>query len=394
MFLSSNRIPNHDTVAVISIETGSIVLTVVRVTPDSKSHIIYVRTLDLESRTEDTQGDILRRASTKIDEIFREITANKRSYLISRAKTLVLLSAPWNLSWREKVAIKRDTPFRITRDFIRESVENTFNSKHSDLSIISTHLMDIDMNGYKLENPIGKLTPSVEFDVFVESAPNEALSVIGAAISMHLPHGDVRFSTKAFASVEALVEKSQIKDFVLVLPEYEMTEIIIVRGGVIESCSSIPIGALSIGRGIFGGSIGQREIVGKMRRFISGMHHNGDSRGAVMRIDISKSEFLKRFYDVLWQMNASYICPSDVFVCGENPAIHLMVDWISGGDYGGDASSKNNFKVAALSGKDILLKDGFYGGKDLPFNSAVAVIAAKSLDGAFKKEKNKLKSSI
>ena len=385
-FLKSKFV--EKSVAVFAVETGGVTLTVVQIGADGKGQIAYAKRRSLETLPDDSPKDTLRKLSDRIEDIFQEISALKHHHLISKARTLVLLGSPWNLSWKESIVVQKDKPFRVTDDFIKDAVKNAFTKTHKGLSIISSHVMKMKMNGYTLSNPIGKTTASVEFEVYAESAPDEALLVIGDAISKHLPHGQIRFSTMMFASVDAIAQSLRAKDFIMVLPEHDVTELAIVKGGSIQAGASMPTGSLTISQELFlpaGGQaakndkISPKEALSKTKRFIAGALDATSMAAAVKTLDKIKGKFSADFRNLLWGMNESVLCPSAVFIGGRNIASYFMDDWIKKEDYASQTFTVDCLKVSVLGGGDIVPTNKLSGAKEIFFASAVSVVAAEAL---------------
>src|SRR3989344_9149222 len=135
-----HREKSSEPVAVFAIETGSVALSVIHVSPSGQGRIVAVHRKALDIKISDSPQDMMRKTAARMDEILNDMFKKKRAYLVARARTLVLLGASWNVSWRERVSIKKDKPFRVTNDTIKESVEDAFKASHSGLSIISSHV--------------------------------------------------------------------------------------------------------------------------------------------------------------------------------------------------------------------------------------------------------------
>ncbi|MES2060130.1 MAG: hypothetical protein V4438_03805 [Patescibacteria group bacterium] len=373
--LLKSKKPEAKTVATFAVESGSVTLTVIRIS-GKEAKIIFINRKSVNIEKQDAPKDALRKTIAKIEEIFAELLHQKFFHVIAKSKTLMLLGSSWSIAWRESVSIKKDKPFRLTKAFIKESIDQKFKSGHADLQIISSHLMSVSMNGYKIKDPIGKTTPALELDVFVEAAPIEALQAFSTLIEKYLPHSGISFSTTMFASAEAISEHMGEQNFILLLPEASSTEIAIVRDGAIHAGASLPFGSRTISRELFA-DLTDTEARHKLMQFIEKRLDAVLANKISGSIDAAKQKFLVDFHGALFSMSDSVLCPSVLFVGGKSPAAFFISDWIKKDDYAGQTLTANCFRLSALSGHDLLDKESF-SGKDLPFVSSISLTAAKS----------------
>ncbi len=393
-------------IAVFAVESGSVALTISRLKEAEAGSVVYVDRRALDIKDGDTPADCLRKTTNKIEEILNSLFARKYFHIIAKSKTLILLGSPWSISFAETIEIKKEKPFKLTEAFVKTSIEDKFGSTHADLDIVSSHLMEIRMNGYKIKEPFGKSTSAAEFETFIETAPKEALSAIHAAITKHLPHSGVKFSTINYAGVEAVARHTGEKSFILILPEANATEISIVKEGVIKGGASLPFGSLTLAKKIFSNvpstlRASEKEAISKIKRLIEGGLDDSEKVRTTPIIEDAKNNFLAAFHEALFAMSDTVLCPSIVYIGGKSPAAFFISDWIKKEDYGSRALTENCFKVSALSGIDIMNSTA-YSGNSLPFVSAVSAHAARSFvkaelnshmgeQGAFEIEINKLK---
>lgn len=367
--------PKVHPVAVFALETDSVTLTIVNVSEEKGGEVILVVRHSLGAVEGDSAADMIRKATTKMEQIFKDLFDTKRAHLISHASSLTLFGASWNISWKDKIVVKKDKPFHITKSLITDSVRDAFVSAHAGFSIISSHVMNVSLNGYKIKDPVGKIAPEVDFEVFIEAAPDEVLSALDAVVGKHLPHNKNRFSTLSYAAIDAVTQSTELNSFVLILPEHLITEITIVKDGSVHSSMSLPVGTLGLARQIFGKEISEHEAVSRARRFItSDLDLDMQSlSGTVNPFFETRKRFLESFRNALWDMNKSELCPNIIFIAGKSPAARFMSEWIRSEDYSGQIYTIESFKVSELSGEDLLK------GITAPFVSAVSKFAAESL---------------
>jgi hypothetical protein len=395
MFSFFKKREKDKVVAVVVMESGSVTLTVVSLagkdTLQSPGRILFFTRHNLPMNEGESMDDMLRHSSSMIDEAFKDLQKSKAFNLVSSAKALVLLGSPWNLSWSQNIKIKRDKPFRLTKETIRKSVHDNFDPTHPDMEIISSHVMSISVNGYKIKNPFDKATPEASFDVYVESAPSVVLQKIKQSVDKHLPHSDVRFTTLGYASAEAMIDYAKVngdyKSFILILPEECIVDVIVIQDGKVESIGSIPLGSLAIARKLFGSNLSAKEALDKSKRFISGELDENTVSSIAENYEKIKAEFGASFRDLLWSMKKGLLCPQNVFIGGRNHGAYFINEWVSKEDYGSRSFTSDCFKTQIISGSNFELNSNFLK-QDLPFVCAVSAHAATVVQKSFDIEAN------
>src|SRR3989344_1425652 len=382
-----NSKPAASPIAVFSIESGCIVLTIIDFDKDRKGELVYISRVSLESDVKLAPQELLRYACQKIDGMLKRLFDEKHTYAIARAKVLVILGSPWHISWSDKVLVKKERNFRVTENLINDSISESFNTTHKGMIILGKRIESVKMNGYQMKNPTGKSTASLELDVYIESAPSEVLVSVSEAIRKHIPHASISWSVYTFAAVSAIKECLGVKDFLLVIPEHEVTEIALVQNGIVQAEASLPWGSSSLARNLFGKkSSGIKEAISKTKRFITGTLSQKDQKSTSIAIEAEKKNFFLNFRNILWQMNTSVLFPDTVFIAGKTIAGYFAAEWIKKENYSGETFTIGGFKCTVLGGGDI--GDSLLRLKEMkskfPFVSAVSALAAKSFEISLK----------
>jgi hypothetical protein len=342
------------TYAVFCISTSSVTLSVIAKTGD-KEEVLFVSRFVLELDSEPTADKLLRLSIKKIDSIFEQVRSSKSYSLFnSRTEIIVMVGSPWHIGWKDEVSIERDKSFTVTKEFIDRAIIDSFNSAHKDLVTTSINIMCHRLNGYVMPNPVGKITKSLKLDVYISSVPKLFSDSITQAIKKHIPHHKIKLIPFNSCLNLALLETLSPRSFVVVVPENEVTEIFLVKDGVIYSEASIPFGGAALSRHLFGNeSSSTTESIAKTKRFISGDLDIADLESIQSKLDSTKTNFVTNFRDILWKINNTLILPNTLYVVGKNIASHFVADWIAKEEYTSETMTTAGFTIQQVSGSDI-----------------------------------------
>ncbi len=368
---------------ILGAETGRIILSIVRVEENRSEKILYNAFYPFPSDDARESGDLARKMLLKIDEAFDDLVRKKASNFLHGADVLVLLGSPWHLSWSDEVSVQKDKAFKVTETLISDAVTDSFSKLHEGLVLIGKHVMGYRMNGYAMDNAVGKVTTMLQMKVYAESAPKVITDSIKQSISKHAPHATIKFTTSSFAAVQAVKDFSNSKNFLLIMPEYEVTDILLVRNGCIDTGASIPEGNATFARQLFlESSSGIEESFAKLKRLRDGTLAKEEFDRATKLLLESRNKFLTNFRSLLWKMNESLLLPADIFIVSSSVFAHFVKEWLEVEDYSKEAFTVDGFKIRLLQGKDmveVLAIDPGESGK-VRFETVSAGVVARDLE--------------
>lgn len=339
---------------VFSVETGFVTMSVVNLKADLNEQIVYVAKYPFTFDESPSGGELVKKVISKIDEAYDDASKNKAVGYINKADVVVLLGSPWNISWCDRLNYNKDKPFKVNDDVIDKVINDAFEHKHQGFRMIGKHVMGYKMNGYIISNPIGKTTSSLELCAYVEYAPEEIIDQIKSRIVRRTPHSRIYFTTSTFSAAETIKYFTNTKDFLLILPESEVTDLVVVRHGIIESTSSIPFGSATLARKLFNKeSATIDEAISKTKRFLASDFGSDELEKLRNDIESVKNDFIKIFRDLLWKMNETVLLPQDLYIANSGVLAHFIKDWVEKEDYSNEAFTVEGFKVRIISGKEV-----------------------------------------
>ena len=166
----------------------------------------------------------------------------------------MVLSAPWYFSETKNVKIQRRETFEVTEELVNKIMEDElelFNRKarekfedSSDIEILEKEKMRFIVNGYPIENPYGKETNRLELSIYLSAARRSFVKNIEDMLTHFLGNAEIKLVSEPSSLFRILSEMINPKEGYLVVDVGgEVTEIYLVRNGVLENTKNFAWGA-------------------------------------------------------------------------------------------------------------------------------------------------------
>lgn len=183
----------------------------------------------------------------------------KHSYWKSKTKKvdgcLVSFSSPWFVSKTKHIELSNTVPFVITKDFIEDIIRKEevlftkelipSNGTENNFKVIENSIVHTKINGYTLENSIGKKTKNLDAFLYMSVVSGQIINKVENVIykTTHIPKDRVLIHTFPLVSFTVIRDVfSASSDFVLIDITGEVTDITLVQNDVIMKSVSIPSG--------------------------------------------------------------------------------------------------------------------------------------------------------
>ncbi|MDP2677072.1 MAG: cell division protein FtsA [bacterium] len=171
----------------------------------------------------------------------------------------VLLSSPWYFSQTRIVHIRRDEPFMAEPAFLKESIHEEkdrfiqdarkqFSFPAEEYAIIEMSFMKILMNGYELNDFLGKKAHEVSLDMYMSLSLKQFIDHLTHVLETHFSPADILWYTSPFIFFRTLKQfwkenhgasEFDIDSGVLAVEVGgEITDVTIIRKGIIEETFS------------------------------------------------------------------------------------------------------------------------------------------------------------
>ena len=164
-----------------------------------------------------------------------------------------VVSSPWHVSETKNLKLSQEKPFAVTEALVENLLakeEKSFMEELSDgdhrepsLDFLEHKIIEMKLNGYVTANPYGKKVNQLELNLFTSFAPKQILAKIRASVQKYFPAPHLEFHTfslAAFASIRDFFPN--LEHFLVVQIGGEVTDITIVKKGLIADAVSFPLG--------------------------------------------------------------------------------------------------------------------------------------------------------
>ncbi len=181
------------------------------------------------------------------------------NYQISKID--IILSSPWVLSHSKSIKINFENDTIITDKIItqivdeeRKKLENIFITGHkeipninNDLNYIEQKVFDIKLNGYVVNNYIGKSVRSMEISVAMTLSSKIIIKRISDVLRKISHSKNYKYHSGLLLNYTALLKMMPDKtDYIYVHSHSELTDVILVKKGMCANISSFPIGTSNL----------------------------------------------------------------------------------------------------------------------------------------------------
>lgn len=255
----------------IHVGNGSIVCALATSSKEKKPKILYVTRAYFPISEKPTAARLVSTANTLLDSTLDTLMKNgfTGEFWKTRKKradfAIVVFSSPWFVSKTKRFSFSQETPFVITKSFIHDIVEKEEALFKKDLlkaggtetpeafSIIEKSVLHTKINGYTLEDGIGKKTKNFEAFLFMSLVAETIEKEITSRI---LKHANISkshillhtFPLVTFSAVRDIFQSDP--DFLVMDVTGEITELTLVRDNSIIETLSFPFGRNTIIRHI------------------------------------------------------------------------------------------------------------------------------------------------
>lgn len=241
------------------------------------------------------------------------------------SKIFCIIGPHLHASQIRTIRSKYDAPVLITGQLLKDLVQNDIEKFENEqlnpngdlLNVILEHkAMQIKLNGYETEFPIKQNASDIEISIFVSMAPGILMNDLKEILSKYFHSDKVDFHSFTFALSDVLrgifLDKM---GFAVVNVENEVSEISVIRNGVIEDVVSFPVGMSLLPKIImdrFGLSYAQ--AISYLELFISGSGESEVMARVAEVIEQTKVAWSDLFYQSLKRISYHHLLPDTFYV--------------------------------------------------------------------------------
>jgi hypothetical protein len=254
---------------------------------------------------------------------------------------ICVLASPWYLSETRTIKISKEHPFVFRENFAADLIKkeifklnSEYQKKYKDLDsipeLIESRIMSVSLDNHKNENPIGKSAKSVEMSMIVSLAPKLFLNKIRETLSSIFNGKNISFSSFMLASYLAVRDKYLSPDsYMLVDIGGEVTDIGIVRRGILETSISFPFGKKTFLRHLCANlNIELRDAEELLNLFMSDIMEAKRKNRIKPILESIKDSWHKSFRQCVYDLREELQIPKTVFLTADEDIKKLFVEII------------------------------------------------------------------
>jgi len=373
-FLNFKKTKNNYSL-VFDIGAGSVAASLVKFTDKPGFRVIYsVRELIQYQEKISSEKYLtymitaLNSASEKIQKQLSSNPHTDRGGKMDVSRAFMIFSSPWCISQTKIIKVQKDKPFELTKkvlekiildeeNLVKKDIESTnmFKDIKSLGDVIEKKIVQTKINGYKVDDPYGKVIKELELSLFVTVVPKEILKTVKETYGKYFAIKEVWSHSLTLASFTTIRDfYPNQKNFVQIDINEEITEVSIIKDGVIISTSSIPIGRNYFVRIVASENKVTSEIADSMIK----MHCDGScEEGAAVKLEKAMSAATDKWIANLKEIFNSFIAeiyiPKAVFFVASNDFICFISNKLKESRLAQFGISNESFEILSINHKSI-----------------------------------------
>jgi hypothetical protein len=248
-----------------------------------------------------------------------------------------VFASPWSVTQTKVATIKKTEGFVLTKemvDHIVEEQEHIFEKETlgredlgDRLTAIEKRVIQIKLNGYETADPFGKRTESADISLFVSLIPKSVLDkVFDISMTTYHPKDTNAFSfpLASFSTIRDVF--GSMKDFMFIDIGGELSDLSVVKDGLILETTSFPLGRHFLVRRISKAFATSIEEAASLVR----LYHEGNADGTLEEklkpvIDKASEEWLAAFNASLSSLAEKMTLPSSLFALINNDFVNFFM---------------------------------------------------------------------
>jgi hypothetical protein len=239
------------------------------------------------------------------------------------SRVFVSMSSPWSYGELRSVRIEREKEFIFRGSLASQYVsleEARFEKERGNTNlIIDKKITAIHLNGYTVKKPHGQKARRADIDIFMSCAPHALIHDIEDAIHRTFK-SKILFTSGMAADVVSVRDFLPLeKDFLLISPQEEVTEVSVLKSGTPSSTAVYPQGTRTVVRTIAAGlQTSLHEAQSLLRMHAASMLDEPTDKRFREQASVAANQWCSSLKDVLLEMLPTRHMPSRIVVLASN----------------------------------------------------------------------------
>lgn len=353
-------------VAIFDIGSGSVGGALVRI-PKNKR--------DLPTIIKSTRTDIVNRKEVDFDLFLNDMVLALgftsqdiyQSKLGAPDEIICVLASPWYLSETRMIKMSKEHSFTFTKkvvnDLLLKEVEllnKDYKEKYNGLDslpeIIEHPIVGISLNGYQVDDPLGKRTKSLEMSMIISLCPKICLDSMTEIISKSFHDIPISFSSFMLASYVSVRDRYMNHDSYLLLDVGgEVTDMGIIYKGVLKQSLSFPYGRKTLYRDICNAlNIELRDAVEIFSLYSKNTLSEKEKAKISPVLDSISSRWVKSFKESIDSLPRTLTIPNVIFLTIDSDVKDWFMKIINSEDYVKSMILNKKFTIVSIDGPEFL----------------------------------------
>ncbi|MFA6535996.1 MAG: hypothetical protein WCT25_01030 [Candidatus Paceibacterota bacterium] len=379
-FFPFRRQPKEEVNLILEIGSSSIAATISKISKIDRPEVVYTyrEPIPIEPNRDPKRFAIL--TLETLNRVLKRISREGLEHLhftrfgagkIRQAHCI--LSSPWFASETKRLVMRQDKPFEVTPNLVAKLIEGEESrfltveeasdfGEHGGRQMVKLekHVIQLKLNGYETAKPYGKEADELALTLFLSVAPADLLQKIQEMVAREFLGVLPKFHTFTLSSFSALrnIFHSET-DFLLVEIGGEVTEIWLVRDGILHEAVSYPLGGNSLVRAVAKAagapnSVAISSIKMHQERLVNSPTEEVKTPLALKEAnEETKLAWLRQFDSALKRLGANEVLPEKLFLITHEEFMETLVLWVKSAKFTQFAALEQTFSVKVVSVADL-----------------------------------------
>lgn len=389
-FLFSSK--KEKIVAIFDIGSGSVGGALVRIPTDKKNLPVIIKSTRVEIvEREDLDFNLfLKDMILALGFASRNIYQSK---LGAPDEIICVLASPWYISETRLIKMSKEHSFTFTTKIIDDlldkelsSLDSVFKSKYGDLDtspeVIEHPIVGVSLNGYQVDDPLGKKTRSVEMNMVISLSPKICLDKIKDTISKNFHHTSISFSSFMVSSFVSVRDRYMNHESYLLLDiGGEVTDVGIISKGVLKDSLSFPYGRKTLFRDISKKlNIELRDAYEIFNMHINETLSEKQEKKIIPILKNLEDEWSKSFRDCINTLPRTLTLPNVIFLTIDADVKDWFVKVINNEEYIQSMVPNSKFTLVTIDGPEFLTMCSVKEGVCDPFLMIESISVTRKLE--------------
>ena len=295
---------------------------------------------------------------------------------------LVCLASPWYASQVRVAKLSRPSPFPVTKKVLDDMIareiqaftEEEIKQAGADpLSQIESRTLAVRLNGYLSTAPLGHSVTELELSLFLAVCSERLEKGIQDAMERFYHRKRVVFSS--FLSTTYLVARTLLPhegDYVLIDVGGEVTDVSLVRDGVLSQTASFPKARNAVIRKLAVTlSRSREEVLSLWKLSMEGKLDGPVSASVTAALQEAKKEWLAAFSAALFSISDDLSIPHTILITLDNDTSGWFIDTVKDEEFHQYTRTETEFRVLVLDSS--LFHGSVFFAPNIPHDPAITI---------------------